>query len=40
MMAGGDPVTEKGVRAIAQLIDWEEQEKRFIALLARAQTSV
>ena len=39
VMAGGDPVTEKGVRAITQLIDWEEQEKRFIALLARAQTS-
>ena len=32
---GGDPITEKSIRRIAQVIDWEEQEREFAALLLR-----
>jgi site-specific DNA recombinase len=35
---GGDVVTEKSVRGIAQIIDWAEQEQRFAALCARKES--
>jgi site-specific DNA recombinase len=34
-VSGGDSITEKSLRGIAQLVDWEEQEQRFAALCAR-----
>ena len=36
VVKGGDGIHEKGVREIAQLVDWEEQERRFAALMERA----
>jgi hypothetical protein len=33
---GGEQITEKSMREIAAVIDWEEQERQFAALVAGA----
>jgi hypothetical protein len=34
--SGQEPITEKAMRGIAQLIDWEEQQRQFAPLVERA----
>jgi hypothetical protein len=33
VVQGGEPINEKRVREIARVVDWDEQERQFAALM-------